>query len=176
MDKIPASEAALARWLAGGATSQSHPVLRFALATFLHPLGIEAAYLEAEPFSALESGLGAWWLREPAWNRFRFDPAHPAAPDFRPLIDRAGGLAVSVDDHGVLTPALEDRESAWRAARHTLHAAHGAEAFIYAAAGLILADEAAAAAYASGDHRSFCATVLGRLREAGGDKWECGGA
>ena len=187
MDPEPTPEAALGVWLAGGITSRSHPVLEFALRTFLNPLGIEAESLEAEPFSALESGVGTWWLRQPAWNPSRFDPGHPAAPDIRAILDHADEFTVAVDDQGILAPALnsqtagpearrfvEDREAVWRAVRHTIHASQDAEAFIFAAAGLILANDPAAAAYARGDHSSFCASVLGRLREAAGESRESG--
>ena len=172
-------EAALARWLAHGVTSRTHPVLACALQTFFHPLGIEAAWLEAEPFSALESGQGEWWLRQPRWNPARFDRRHPAAPDFACLVDHPEFFLVAVDARGIISPTLspaagdepvarsfmEAGDEGWRAVRHTLQAAHDAETFLYAAAGLILASDPVAEVYARGDDDAFCAAVRARLAE-----------
>ena len=80
-------EPAIARWFAHGVTSLTHPVLDYALETFLGPLGVEADWIEAEPFSALESGHGGWWLRNPRWNAARLDRLHPAAADFASLLE-----------------------------------------------------------------------------------------
>ena len=49
MDEPSFSELAIARWLAQGVTSLTHPLLRSALETCFHPLGIEADWLEAQP-------------------------------------------------------------------------------------------------------------------------------
>jgi hypothetical protein len=170
-------EAALARWLAQGVTSHTHRVLRRVLGDFFQPLGIEAEALEAEPFSALESGQGEWWLRQPRWSPERFDRAHRAEPDFRFLLDAPSRFAVAVDPRGALgielhplftddpaaNAALRESEQGWRAARHALQAAEGAEAFIFAAAALLLANDSAAAIYAAGDDDGFCAAVRSRL-------------
>jgi hypothetical protein len=182
MIEPPSPEAAVARWLAQGVTSQTHPVLAFAFRRFLHPLGVEAEWLEVEPFSVLESGQGGWWLRGPRWDPARFDPRHPALPDFAVLLSHPGHFTVDVDDRGLLSlelapaarndPAallfMEDSGRGWQAVRHTARAAADAECFLYAAAGLILACDPAADAYAAGDERAFCEEILGRLREARG--------
>jgi len=179
---VSSPEPAIARWIAHGVTSRTHPVLACALETFHGPLGIEAEWLEAEPFSILESGLGECWLREPQWNAARFDRRHPAGPDFACLLDHPGTFLVAVDARGVIWPKVsptaveapaarsfrEAGEEGWRAIRHTLQAAHDAETFLYAAAGLILANDPVAAVYARGDDDAFCAAVLARLRETRG--------
>jgi hypothetical protein len=150
------------------------------MADFFHPLGIEAESLEAEPFSAIEAGQGCWWLRGPAWSPCRFDRSHAAEPDFRFLLDSPGRYTVSVDPGGRLLvgdspasiegPASGDSartaELVWRAARHAVRAAEEAEAFILAAAALILANDPAAAIYAAGDDESFCEAVRRRLSAA----------
>lgn len=178
----PSPECALARWLAHGITSRTHPVLDCALQTFFHPLGVEARSLEAEPFSALESGQGEWWLNKPQWNPARFDRRNRASPDFAYLLEHPGQFVVAVDDRGIISPALNPSaaddpearsfldagEDGWRAVRHTLQAAQDAETFLYAAAGLILANDPVAEVYALGDDDAFCAAVLGRLREIRG--------
>jgi hypothetical protein len=167
-------ERAIARWFAGGLTSRTHRVLQFALETYLVPLGIEADWLEAEPFSALESGVaGGWWLRGARWNPARFDPRRPGGADFAPLIKHPLHFRVAVESQGILSlsPAstaaagnaaaghLPGADAAWRLIRHTVRASQKAETFIYAAAGLLLASDSAAALYASGDDGSFCAAV-----------------
>jgi hypothetical protein len=168
-------EPALARWLAQGVSSRTHPVLGWALRTHFHPLGIEAEALEAEPFSALESGFGEWWLRQPRWEAGLVDRSRPAARDFDLLLDGTASFAVTVDRRGLmvigLNPAAssaarlfwEKDEKGWRTARHALRAAQDVEAFIYGAAGLILANDPVAAIYADGDDRAFCETVAARL-------------
>src|SRR5665213_979687 len=93
-------EAALARWLAQGATSHTHRVLQRVLRDFFAPLGIQAEALEAEPFSALESGQGTWWLRQPRWSPDGFDRGRGAEPDFRFLLDAPERFAVTVDPQG----------------------------------------------------------------------------
>ena len=181
---LPASPGdALARWLAHGVTSLTHPVLDFALRSHLHPVGVEAAWLEAEPFSVLESGQGEWWLARPSWNPSRVDPSSPAAADFGLLLVNPGHFSVGVDPRGVILPSLsaagagdpasrrflESGEDAWRAVRHTVRASHGAEAFIHASAALILAGDPLCAAYAAGRDGEFCRAVLGRLAAARGE-------
>jgi hypothetical protein len=170
-------EPALARWLAQGVSSRTHPVLRWALRTHFHPLGIDAEALEAEPFSALESGFGGWWLRRPRWDAGLVDRGHPAAQDFGPMLDPAAGFTVAVDRHGLLSIGLNPQtptgsaarvffqsdESDWRVARHAVRAAHDTEAFIYAAAGLLLAGDLAAAIYVGGNDAAFCRAVGAKL-------------
>jgi hypothetical protein len=176
-------EPALARWLAQGVSSRTHPVLRWALRAHFHPLGIDAEALEAEPFSALESGLGEWWLHRPRWDAGRVDRGHPAAQDFGPLLDAPACYTVAVDRRGLLLIGLnseapvdsaarafgEGDESGWRLARHAVRAAHDAEAFIYGAAGLILAGDPAVAIYAAGDDAAFCRAVGAKLLNGAGE-------
>jgi hypothetical protein len=180
MNGTHSPEAALARWLAQGVTSRTHRVLRRVLDDFFRPLGIEAEALEAEPFSALESGCGQWWLRQPCWNPASFDRAHRAEPDFRFLLEAPQRFAITVDYRGHLgieldprftddpaaNTALRESEQGWRAARHALQAAEGAEAFIFASAALLLANDSAAAIYAAGDDDAFCEVVRSRLATA----------
>jgi hypothetical protein len=181
---LPSSpEGALARWLAHGITSRTHPVLDCALQAFFHPLGIEAEWLEAEPFSALESGYGEWWLRQPRWNPARFDRQNRAGPDFAYLLEHPKRFVVGIDGRGVISPkihpsAVDDpearslmdaAENGWLAARHTLRASHAAESFLYTAAGLILANDPVAEVYALGRDDAFCAVVHARLHEIRGE-------
>lgn len=170
-------ERALARWIAHGVTSRTHPVLDWALRTFFNPLGITADSLECEPFSALESGLGGWWLRQPRWDAVLLDLGHPAARDFRPLLDTPESFVVAVDPRGQLSISLrglaagdpvarrfrDEGEQGWRAARHAVRAAHDAEAFLFGAAGLILAGDPAAEQFADGDDAGFCRAAAGRI-------------
>jgi hypothetical protein len=172
-----APEPAIARWLAHGVTSRTHPVLRCALETFLHPLGIEAEALEAEPFSALEADWGGWWLRHPRWHSVRFDRRHPAAADFTPLLAAPDRFEVAIDPQGLMTiglsaagrgdPAAESfwqsGDQGWSAARHAVQAAQEAESFIYAAAGMILASDPAAETYVRGNDEEFCRAVRERM-------------
>lgn len=180
MNGTHSHEAALARWLAQGVTSHTHRVLRRVLGDFFRPLGIEADALEAEPFSALDSGHGQWWLRQPRWNPASFERSHRAEPDFRFLLDAPQRFAVAVDARGGLgielrplciddpaaNAALRESEQGWRAARHAFQAAEAAEAFIFAAAALLLANDSVAAIYAAGDDDGFCAAVRTRLASA----------
>ncbi|MGD1030063.1 MAG: hypothetical protein ABSA05_02890 [Opitutaceae bacterium] len=160
----PLSESAIARWLALGVTSRTHPVLRSAYREFFEPLGIEAAWLEAEPFSALESGYGGWWLREAWWNPARIDRGHPAAVDFEFLLAEAGRFEVGVGSQGALSirPASEQT---WVAVRHGIRAGQDAEAFIHLAAGLLVLGDRAAELFAAGNDDAFCALVRARLAE-----------
>ena len=167
----------LARWLAHGATSLTHPVLRHALRAYFLPLGIEAAWLEAEVLSALESGSGGWWLREARWRAGSFDRAHPAAGDFGYLLDRPdlfdvavgaqGELAVKVRPEMAEDPAaaayLAGSENGWKAIRHSVSAAQAAESFLYAAAGSILASDPSGELFAAGRDEEFCAAVEKRI-------------
>jgi hypothetical protein len=157
-------ESAISRWLSLGVTSATHPVLRNAYQGFFAPLGIEAAWLEAEPFSALESGSGEWWLRDARWNPARLCAGHPAAGDFEILLADPGRYRVDVDSQGVLSisPASEQ---AWAAVRHSIRAGHDAAAFINMAAALILVGDPAAALFAAGDDDAFCGSVRARLAE-----------
>lgn len=171
------TEQALARWFAHGVTSVTHPVLNFAFAAFLHPLGIETEGLEMEPFSGLESGSGEWWLRDPRWSRECFDRNHPDASDFGYLLEAPEHFEVRVSFRGWLTLTLgasgkEDlsaqaylaaSEGGWLAARHTVEAARKTESFLWAAASLLLIDETLAESYASGGDQEFCAGVLRQL-------------
>jgi hypothetical protein len=127
-------------------------------------MGIEAAWLEAEPFSALESGFGGWWLREARWNPALIDKGHPAAVDFEFLLAEAGRFEVGVESHGALSirPASEQT---WAAVRHGIRAGQGAEAFIHLAAGLLVLGDPAAELFAAGDDDAFCALVRARLAE-----------
>ena len=60
----------------------------------------------------------------------------------------------------------DENEEGWRAARHAIRAAEQAEAFIFAAAGLLLANDPASAIYAAGDDAAFGAAVRRRLAGA----------
>jgi hypothetical protein len=180
MNSLPSPETALARWLAQGVTSQTHGLLRRVLYARFRPLGIEADALEAEPFSALESGQGGWWLKRPRWDPRGFDRAHPAAADFKFLLEAPDRFTVAVDPQGRLfvelppafrddpaaVLALRESEQGWRAARHAIRAAEEADAFILAAAALLLANDPAAAIYAAGDDDGFCAALQLRLANA----------
>jgi hypothetical protein len=160
----PSSESAIARWLALGVTSRTHPVLRSAYRGFFEPLGIEAAWLEAEPFSAIESGYGGWWLRDARWNPARIEKGHPAAGDFEFLLADAGCFQVDVESQGALSihPASEQT---WAAVRHGIRAGQDAEAFIHLAAGLLVLGDPAARLFEAGDDDAFCALVRIRLAE-----------
>ncbi len=155
-------EAAIARWMSLGVTSRTHPFLRHIYARCFAPLGIEADWLEAEPFSALESRSGFWWLRQPRWNPSIIDTATPAAADFRALIQTREPLHIEVEPQGALCirPAAEQ---SWAAMRHSLRASHAAGSLIAMAAGLLIVDEANAALYASGDDDAFFLSVVERL-------------
>jgi hypothetical protein len=164
---------ALARWLAHGVSSRTHPVLHWAMGRYFCPLGIRAESLEAEPFSALESGLGEWWLRGPCWNPVGIDPEGPAGPDLDVLRRYPGSFAVEVDRRGLLSitqvpsagvaPAVSafwaDGDSVWRAARHAVRAAHKVESVLFGAAGMILAGDPLSEVYAGGDDAGFCEAV-----------------
>jgi hypothetical protein len=171
------AENALARWFAGGVTSRTHPVLKFAFDAFLSPLGIETSGLEMEPFSGLESGSGDWWLRDPGWNPLHVDRNHPNASDFGYLLEAPDRFEIAVSSHGWLTIAanrsgdsdlaaqayLAASEGGWLAARHTVDAARNTESFLWAAASLLLVDASLAEVYADSDDPRFCAAVLQRM-------------
>jgi len=175
---LDSPEPALARWLAGGITSRTHPVLDHARRIYFLPLGIEAECLEAEIFSDLETGGGGWWLRSPRWNPNRFDRTAAAEPDFAYLLEHGGQFDPSVGPQGVLALSIssgsvqdaaakawfEKSESGWWAIRHTVRAARQAEAFIYAAAGSLLASSPAATLYAEGRVDEFCTAIAGCLK------------
>ena len=146
-------------------------MLRFALSAFLEPLGIEADALEAEPFSGFESGSGEWWLWNPRWNAERFDRRHSAAEDFGYVLESPESFAATASSRGWLNFTLtgpadlaagtffRSSEDGWLAARHSLQASREVEAFLCAAAGLLLIDPSFAALYASGDVQGFCEAV-----------------
>jgi hypothetical protein len=171
------AEHALARWFAAGVTSRTHPVLEFALDSFLRPLGVETSGLEMEPFSGLESGSGEWWLRDPGWNPLRFERKHPSASDFGYLLEAPDRFEVAVSSRGWLAIAanlsgksdlaaqayLAASEGGWLAARHTVDAARKTESFLWAAASLLIIDASLAEVYADGDDPRFCAAVLRRM-------------
>lgn len=168
---------ALACWFAQGVSSETHPVLQFTFATFLQPLGIEAASLEAEPFSGLESATGSWWLNQPRWTSGKVDRAGPFSGDFAGLLEFHESFRVTVAPSGWMSIApTRQAESdfaalaywvssdhGWLAARHSFEAARHAEVFLYAAAALLLDDALAAQLYCCGDHAAFCARILQRL-------------
>ena len=103
MTVLDPCEAAVARWLAHGVTSETHPVLRFALDAFFAPVGIEARTIEAEPFGALESGLTHWWLQEPAWNPALVDRGAEAAKDFGYLLEAPQSFRITVASEGSIS-------------------------------------------------------------------------
>ncbi len=168
---------ALARWLAHGLTSQTHPVLLFALHAFFQPLGIEASYLEAEPFSGIESGTGNWWLHDPRWNAATVDRGRPFARDFGGLVGFADSFRIAVTPQGgmSITPTelvasdlaaqayWETSEQGWLAARHSFEAARHTEIFLYAAAALLLNEPSIAQLYAQQDDAAFCSRILQHL-------------
>jgi len=158
------TESAIARWLALGVTSITHPVLRDACRSCFEPLGIESAWLEAEPFSALESGCGEWWLRDARWNPARLCKSHPAAGDFDFLLADPGRFRVDADSRGALSISPAD-DQGWAAIRHSLRAGHQTGALIHMAAGLILLGDPAAGLFAAGDDDAFCGLVRARLAE-----------
>jgi hypothetical protein len=167
MDTGACIEEALARWIALGVTSSRHPILNRALADCFHPLGIEADWLEAEPFGGLETGALECWLRNPRWNPARIDPAHPGFPDLQAWVGRAE--QTRVDAAGALRfPEGSDDPDPWPAVRHSVRAAADATAFIHAAAALVLVEPAAAACFAAGDDAAFVDRVRHRLNATPG--------
>jgi hypothetical protein len=170
MTPNPAAEAAVARWLAGGATSLTHPVLNRVLADCYHPLGIEALWLEAEPFSALEAGGGEGWLRGALWSSARMDPAHPAARDLAPWISRAAEISATADGLIRLPPAGPGDPDPWLAIRHSVFARSRASAFLCAAAGSLLFDAEAAVIYRDGNDAAFVEIIWARLGLAKTDR------
>lgn len=168
------AESALARWLAHGVTSRTHPVLYHIFQLCFQPLGIEACWLEAEPFGSLDWSENGWWLRRPIWNPARFDRQSSAASDFGPLLDHPEYFAASVDSQGVLSLAptdtashfatayLQSTNDGWDAIRHSVRAAHRADMLIYAAAGLLVANDPIAAVYAQGGDDAFCEALCSR--------------
>jgi hypothetical protein len=150
------------------------------MARYFHPLGIRAEALEAEPFSALEAGFGEWWLRNPRWDSAGVDPSCAAARDFDFLLGAPGSFVVTVDRRGGLSPGPDpsapddpaagaswaESECGWRAARHAAKAAGDVDAFIFAAAGMILAGDPVAAIYAGGDDPGYCRAVAGIIASA----------
>jgi hypothetical protein len=174
MEGSPSPEPALARWLAHGVTSLTHPLLRHALETCFHPLGIEADWLESEPFSAGDNPVGVCWLRRPRWNPARLDPALAARVDLSPWAAEAA--AITVDAAGIFkisTAAADslagDPDHTWRAIRHSVRAAQRATDFIHAAAALILAGDPLALRYAAGDDAGFSAEIWRRFENAAQD-------
>ncbi|MGH7995637.1 MAG: hypothetical protein ACREFX_04720 [Opitutaceae bacterium] len=152
---------AIARWLAGGVRSTTHPLLNHALRRYFSPLGIDADWLEAEPFGALECGSAECWLRNPRWNPEKVDPARP---DAAPLRARALQAAETrVDPGGILHFPPHADNDPWPAVRLSVNAASSAAHFIHAAAALLFVDERAAALYAAGDDTAFIALVHGHL-------------
>jgi len=172
MDESPNLEFAVARWLAHGVTSLTHPILRHVLETCFHPLGIEADWLESEPFGAPENACGCCWLRRPRWNPRRLDPRHPAAADLSAWA--ADAAAITVDAAGIIViaagPAAQMPEGmpdpTWLAIRHSVRAAQRAGSFIQAAAGLLLAGDPLARCYAAGEDARFSAEIWRRLENA----------
>lgn len=170
MTDLDPCEAAVARWLAHGVTSETHPVLRYALEAFFAPIGVEARAVEAEPFGALESGLIAWWLLEPKWNPALVERGSEAAKDFGYLLESPQSFQVAVTPQGAISfqrlsndlaaeAFFSSSKEGWLAARHGLRAAAQAEAFLFGAAYLLLRNAPLASLYAAGDDSAFCAEV-----------------
>lgn len=175
MTCVDTSEAAIARWFAHGLTSDTHPILAFALQTFFNPVGIEARVIEVEPFSALESGQPAWWLHEPKWNPLIVNRESDAAKDFGYLLESPLSFRVTVTPAAAITIERLSNDLAtqayfaaskegWLAARHGVRAAAAAEAFVFGAAYLLATDTSLASAYATGDDAAFCAEVQRRTK------------
>jgi hypothetical protein len=175
MDISPAAEAAVARWIAGGVTSLTHPVLAQLYRDCFAPLGIEADWLEAEPFSSLEAGWPDGWLRRPRWNPARLDPTHPAAADLQrwavhspPACCNGAQQApvVTVQLDGVLRlPESTEEQTAWAAVRHSVAARERVRAFLAAAAASLLFDPEAAAIYRDGDAAKFVRRIWAQMEE-----------
>ncbi len=176
MPHTDAREAALARWFSQGPTSLTHPVLRRALSAYLSPLGIEAAWLEAEPFSGLESGSAGWWLRSARWNPEGLDRASRASADFEFLLVNPRHFSVAVDSQGVFSVSLaavagpsasavlpRGEDADWRVILHSVRASQRAETLIHAAAGAILAGDPATELYVRGEDSAFLAAVEERI-------------
>jgi hypothetical protein len=170
-------EATVALWLADGVTSLTHPVLAYGARTFFGPLGIAADWLEAEVFGDLENGGGGWWLRGARWQPQSFDRSAGPAADFAYLLEHPEQFLVTVDAQGRLALAptadgaaagwLDRSEAGWPVVRHSLLAAARTEAFIYAAAGAILANHPAARLYRAGKAEQFCTAIAAKLDSMG---------
>jgi hypothetical protein len=181
MDLSPAAEAAVARWIEGGVTSLTHPVLAQLFRDCFAPLGIEADWLEAEPFSSLEAGWPDGWLRLPRWNPARLDPHHPAAIDLQhwaleqaqadQTADRDGSAVepaaiVTVQPDGLFRlPESTDERAAWAAVRHSVAARERVRVFLAAAAASLLFDAEAAAIYRDGDAAEFVRRIWAQMEE-----------
>ena len=181
MPDLPADPTeALTRWLRLGCTSQTHPLLRFALERCFQPLGIAAAWLEADVLSALETGRSGWWLRDAHWDPIRFDRTHPAGADFAYVLDHPASFAVGVSALGELALSLRPEaagdagaaayfaasEGGWLAIRHSVRAAQAVETFLFVAAGLILAGDPLAALFVNGKDEDYGAAVAARIAAA----------
>lgn len=164
MHPSPAAEAAVARWIGGGVTSLTHPILALLFRECFAPLGIEADWFEAEPFSGLETGWPDGWLRRPRWNPAQIDSGHPAAEALQPWAAQPSAVTVRCDGLLQLPPSA-DESAAWVAIRSSVIARERARAFLAAAAASLLFDPEAAAIYCAGDAASFARRIWGQMAE-----------
>jgi hypothetical protein len=164
-------EEALARWLAHGLTSRTHPILAQAFSHCFSPLGIEAEWLECEPFGCLATGLPPCWLRSPRWNPGGVDSAHPsfsALERWRKEPDR-----VQVGTDGIFRIAGPG-EATWEAVRESVRAAALASAFLNAAAALILSDAETAQLYLTSPPETLSRRIWALAAQARGP-WSSAG-
>ena len=162
MQPSPAAEAAVARWIAAGVTSLTHPFLALVYRDCFVPLGIEADWFEAEPFSSLEAGWPDGWLRRPRWNPAQVDPSHAAAGALRPWLDQPSAVTVRCDGLLQLPPSTDER-AAWAAIHASVIARERARAFLAAAAASLLFDPDAAAIYCAGDAAAFARRIWAQM-------------
>jgi hypothetical protein len=128
------------------------------------PLGIEADWFEAEPFSSLEAGWPDGWLRCPRWNPAQVDPGSPAAGALRPWLAQPSAVTVRCDGLLQLPPSA-DEPAAWAAIRASVIARERARAFLAAAAASLLFDPEAAAIYCAGDAAAFAGRIWAQMAE-----------
>ncbi len=164
---------AVARWLEGGITSATHPMLAWAFAHAFAPLGIEADWLEAEPFGQLETGVVTVWLRQPRWIPSKVAPEHPGAADLAELAPHAAEVTVGPD--GLLRPPAELPDP-WRFIRHSAAAKAEISAYLAAAAAALVLDAGLATIYAAGEDDAFRAALAKRLDPDNPTDGKAGGA
>ena len=87
----------VAHWIEQGLTSRTHPVLQYALTTFVDPVGLRCEALEIEPFSVIETGVGGLMFHRPA-----FDPKAVTVPAMRALLGRYPVLEAKISGGGLV--------------------------------------------------------------------------
>lgn len=166
-------------WLEFGVSSRSHPVIAFALAEFLTPLGVSADAFEIPAEDMIITGMDVARLINPHFSFDNVSWSRSAIQEYRDLRSASSGLVSILDGRGNLEikirPGMEN-DLALKAVMPLIQqfpevvrdGFDQAVLFVLTACRVLAEDsnEAIVQCFGAGDHKRFCELVIDYMREA----------